>query len=461
MQNKKKENYAIILRQLTALSWPIALAFVMQKSYHIIDLFWVGKLGAIPIAAISLAGTIFYIVLSVGQLLGSGMVALVAHSFGARLIDRANSIAKQSLFLAALIAFIVSVSGFIFSKQLMILLGGKGAVLSLSSMYLRIVFIGFFFQLMSFSINYVFRGAGDMKTPMRIMLVATAINIVLDPLLIFGIGFFPRLEVQGAAIATAIANFASFLYGFTIMVKGKSEIKLKIREKWHMESHVIKSILRVGIPVGISYALMGLSIMSVFRIVTAFSEYALAALGIGNHILQFASLPIVVSIGIATTTLVGQSLGARNLKKAIQIGAVSILMSATVMLFFSILFYTNARVLINLFTQNTDVINYGIGFMHIVSLYLIFISITTSLTGVFRGAGDTLPPMFSALLKLALLWILALLFANRLGMGVTGVWWAMFVAYGIETLVIVIWYKAGAWRKKGLALLENIRSENT
>ena len=428
----------------------------MQTSYHIIDIFWVGRLSSTAIAAVSLAGNIFYVILAVGQMVGSGTVALVAHSFGAKMFDRVNSIVKQSLLLTSVIALLVSISGFIFTRQIMVLLGGRGEVLVLSTIYLKIIFIGFFFQLLSFSINYAFRGTGDMKTPMKIMLVATIINLTLDPLLIFGIGFFPRLEVQGAAIATVIAKCVSFLFGFFILVRGKARIKLNIFRKWYLETKVIKTILSVGIPAGISYGLMFLSIMSVFRIVASFSEYALAALGVGHRILQLASLP-VVSISIATTTLAGQSLGARDLKRTTRIGVISIVFSTAIMIFFSIIFITNAKLLMSIFTQNIQAINYGIQFLQIVSLYLIFVGITISLTGFFRGAGDMLPPMFSGLLKLALLITLALLLSKNTGMGIKGVWWAMFIAYGVEALTIAIWYAYGGWRRKGLALLGRIK----
>jgi putative MATE family efflux protein len=457
MLNNTKKDYTIIFKQLITLSWPIVLAFTMQVGYNIIDIFWVGKLGATAIAAVALAGNVFFIILAVGQVLGSGTVALVAHSFGARLIERANSIIKQSLFLASIIALVVSASGFIFARPIMVLLGGRADVLIMSTEYLRIIFIGYFFQLLSFSINYAFRGIGDMKTPMKIMLVATIINITLDPLLILGIGFFPRLEVEGAAIATVIAKCASFILGFVILIRGKSGIKLKIFEKWYIEGKVVKTILSVGIPVGISYGLMALSNFVVFRIVASLSEYALAALGVGIRILQLASLPIV-SIGISTTTLAGHSLGARNLKKTVQVGATSVTFSVAIMIFFAIVFITNAKTLVNIFSPNPEVIKYGIEFIKIVSLYLVFVGITISLTGMFRGAGDTLPPMFAGLLKLGLLILLATFFSNNLGMGIQGVWWAMFVSFGIEALTIAIWYATGRWRRRGLQLLNNIKT---
>lgn len=428
----------------------------MQTSYNIVDIFWVGKLGATAIAAVSLAGTIFYVILAVGQVIGSGTVALVAQSFGAQLRDEANNVVRQSLVLASAIALFVCIIGFLFSHQIMMLLGGRGEVLMLSTNYLRIVFIGFLFQILSFSINYAFRGAGDMKTPMLIMLVATTLNIILDPLLILGIGFFPRLEVQGAAIATAIAKCASFVVGFIILARGKSGIQLRFLDHWRFEVRVVKTILGVGIPVGISYGLMALSGMAVFRIVALFSEYALAALGIGLRILQLASLP-VVSIGIATTTMVGQSFGARDDKRAVQIGAIATAFSTAIMILCGIVFITNARSLVTIFTDNMQVLQYGTQFLKIVSLYLVFVGITTSLTGVFRGAGDTLPPMFAGLLKVFLLIIVALFFSRTLEMGVIGIWWAMFISYGIEMVTVAAWYATGRWRKRGLALLSHLK----
>ncbi len=458
MLTNQQQDYFNILKRVISLSWPVFLAFIMQKSYHIIDIYWVGKLGATAIAAVALAGNVFYIILAVGQTLGSGTIALVAHSFGARLFERADNVIKQSLLLASIIALLVSIAGIIFTEQIMMLLGGTGDVLLLSTGYLRIVFIGFFFQLLSISINYAFRGAGDMVTPMLIMFAATLVNIVLDPLFIFGIGFFPKLGVQGAAIATVIAKCVSFLFGFLILIRGRSGIRLKVFEKWFIETRVIRTILRVGVPLGISYGLMGLSVMSVFRIVASFSEYALAAVGIGNHILQLASLPIVVSIGVATTTLVGQSFGARDLKRAVRTGIVSIIISTVIMIIFSAVFYLNAQSLMSFFTQDMHVISFGIEFMHIVSLYLPLVAVTVSLTGVFRGAGDTLPPMFAGLFKLALIWILALFLSKSMGIGVKGVWLAMFIAYGIETVIIIVWYRLGKWRKRGLELLDHIKT---
>ncbi len=444
-----------VLKSLLILAWPIILAFLFQNSYNMVDIFWVGRLGATAIAAVSLAGNIFYVILAVGQMIGSGTVALVAHSFGAGMVDRANSITKQSLLIASIIAFLVCVLGMVSAKSIMFFLGGRGEILALSTAYLRIVMLGFFFQLLTFSINYAFRGVGDMVLPMISMLVATGVNLVLDPLLILGFWVFPRLEVQGAAIATAVAQGAGFLIGFVILLKGRSGIRLHLKEKWHLEQAIVGRIFKVGVPVGISYGLMATSIMVVFGIVATFSKHALAALGIGTRIFQFASLP-VVGIGIATTTLVGQSLGARDSKRATKVSNTALIVSILIMVTFGIAFVIYARPLIGIFTNDGLVIDQGVRFMTIVAAYLLFVGITTSMTGVFRGAGYTLPPMFTGLLKVGLLYTLAQVLSQTLELGIDGVWWSMIIAYAIESAILFLWYRRRSWRKKGLELLEGL-----
>ncbi|GAH93164.1 unnamed protein product, partial [marine sediment metagenome] len=149
MQNTIKKSYSNIFKQLIILAWPIVLAFTMQVGYNIIDIFWVGKLNPTAIAAVSLAGNVFFIILAVGQIIGSGTVALIAQFYGAKQIDNANNIVRQSLLLVSIIALPVCISGFIYARQIMSLLGGRADVLIISTSYLRIIFIGFFFQLIS------------------------------------------------------------------------------------------------------------------------------------------------------------------------------------------------------------------------------------------------------------------------------------------------------------------------
>ncbi len=441
-----------ILKNLMLLSWPTVLAMAMHASYNLADIFWVGKIGHSAIASVALAGNVFFVVLAVAQTIGSGTIALVAQSFGSKNHGKVEDVLRQSLSLTATVALAISVLGVLFSPTIIRLLGGKGEVFVMGSQYLRIMFVGYFFHLLVFNMNYAFRGTGDMITPMMIMFVATLLNIGLDPLLIFGVGFFPRLGVQGAALATVIVKFCSFIIASGLLLRGKSGLKLRFRNGLQLEGIMVKTILRIGIPVGISYGLMAFSSMVVFRIVADFSSHALAALGISMRVLMISGL-FVVGIGIATTTLIGQNLGARKRERVQKTAFKSMLLSGGVMAIASLLFFSQAECLIKQFSSDPGVINEGVQILRIVALRLVFVGLTMSMTGVFRGAGDTKPPMFAGLIKLILLILLALFLSKNLNMGVKGVWWAMVISYALETLVLGLWFKRGRWKERRIEIL--------
>ena len=443
-----------IIRSLTLLSWPVVVAMALHTSYSLVDIFWVGKLGATPVAAVSLAAVAFYIILAVAQTLGAGTIALVARAYGAKDYFKAAHVVRQSLALTTLVALGISAVGVFLSRNFVALLGGEGEVLVLGSQYLRIAFIGFFFHLLGFNINYAFRGTGDMVTPMFIMLVATGLNMILDPLLILGVSFFPRLGVQGAALATLIAKFFGFLIACGFLVRGRAGLKLHLRERFRLGGSVVRTLLSIGLPVGVSYGLMTLSWMAIFRSVARFGPQAQAALGIGVRVLQLAGLP-VVGIGIATTTMVGQNLGARRPDRAEQAAHEAIAFSTLIMALAGVLFFFQAEGLIRIFSSDEAVIAEGIRLLRIASLHLVFVGLSMTIAGVFRGSGDTKPPMYAGLIKLVLLVYMASLLSGSPAMGIKGVWWAIVISYGVESFILALWFRRGTWKEKRIEILNS------
>jgi putative MATE family efflux protein len=425
----------------------------LQTSYNLVDLFWVGKVSTEAIAAVSLAGVVFFIILAIGQTLGSGTVALVARSYGARQYDKARHLLSQSILLTGIMAVGFGIIGALLSRHIMSILGARAEVLDLGTQYLRIVSIGFVFDLLAFSVNFTFRGAGDMKTPMWILLAATLTNMALDPLMILGIPPFPRMGVAGAAFATAIAQFVGFTIGFAILLRGKSGLKFRIGEAWPLERTAVGAVLSIGIPVGISYGLMSLSGLVVFRFVARFGSQALAAFGVGLRILQVASLP-VIGVAIATTTLIGQNLGAREKGRAGTVAFQSMGICSAIMIGFGVIFFSCSRWLVGLFCPQSDVVAYGSQYLRIASFYLLFIGLSSSMTGAFRGSGYTMPPMYAGLIKLGILVALGYIISEPLGMGLPGVWWAMVISYGIEFVILAVYFSRGTWKLKRLGIVE-------
>ncbi len=434
-----------LLKHLLFLSLPAALALLLQSSYGLIDIYWVGKLGPAPVAAVSLIWILFSIVLAVSHTLGTGTVALIAQAYGKKEYEKAGYIARESLLLTFLTASTFSLLGFLFSHRIIHALGGRGEVLLLGTDYFRIISIAYFFQILNFNINFSLRGSGNMTTPMVILFISSLLNIILDPLLIFGVGFFPRLGVQGAALATLISQVFAFFYAFRVLQTGKSLRLSKMR--FNLNPALVKTLLIIGLPVGLQFGMMGGVRMVVLRLSAEYGTEVLAAAGIGFRILLMAVLP-VVAIGIATTTLVGQNLGARKVGRSERCGLQAIVLACGVMVIFGYFTALLAKPLMEIFTKDPGVIQSGVGFLKIVPLSLLFIGFAIAANGVFRGAGNTTPPMVISFLKLLLLFLLAFLLPKVPHLGVKGLWWAMVFAYVLEAVLNGGWFFLGKWKER-------------
>jgi putative MATE family efflux protein len=340
----------------------------------------------------------------------------------------------------------VTLPGSIFSREIILLLGGEGPVIDLGTGYLRIIFFGYLFQFFSFCLNYAFRGVGDMRTPMKIMFIASMTNIGLDPLLIFGLGPIPALGVQGAAVATVIAQFLSVLFGLHVLRSGRSYVKIALRERLPLDPGTIKSILRIGLPTGLQYGLLSLSGMSILRLASEYGAAAVGAAGIGFRVRGVANLP-VVGLAAATQTLVGQNLGAGKPERAHRSGLQAMFASIGIMGVFGLLFYLFAPWIYRFFSADADVIRCGVGYLHVVAISQPFVGIILTLNGTFRGAGYTRLPMAFAATKLVLLVLLALLLSTVVGLGLRGIWWGMVLAFGTEAVLDITCFYVGRWEE--------------
>jgi Na+-driven multidrug efflux pump len=221
---------------------------------------------------------------------------------------------------------------------------------------------------------------------------------------------------------------------------------------------LIKTLLLIGLPVGLQFGMMGGVRMVVLRLTADYGTNVLAAAGIGFRILLMAVLP-VVAIGIATTTLVGQNIGARKLERSQKSGFLSIVIAMGAMGFLGLLTALLAKPLMGIFTEDLEVITYGVDFLRIVSLSLFFIGAAIAANGVFRGAGDTTPPMIISFVKLILLIAFAFILPKSLELGVRGLWWSMVIVYVIESILIGIWFSLGRWKKRRVEEIEIPKKE--
>ncbi|MGM0471230.1 MAG: MATE family efflux transporter [Bacillota bacterium] len=435
-----------IPKSLFQLSWPIILSNLMHMTYNLVDTIWVGKVGAKAVAAISLSFPIIFVLLSLGIGFTIAGTTLVAQYTGAKRPQKVNQVVGQIFSFVLSIAIIFSIIGFIWAPLLLSWLGAASDVLPLAVNYMRIIFSGMIFMFLFIIFSALLRGSGNSITPMKLMFGSTLLNIILDPLLIFGVGIIPPLGVSGAAIATITSRAIAALIGIYYLWQGRYGIKLKLealKPNWNL----IKEIIKIGAPSAIEQSTRGLGMTAIMSIVANFGTLTVAAFGICTRLL---SLVIMPSRGFSTavTTMVGQNLGANKIKRAEKSTYISVVINFILLTVVGVIFYFTPQLIIKIFNDNPTVIQIGASFLKINSLLFGFMGTLIVVNGGFRGAGNTLAAMFFSIFSLWIIRIpLAQLLSTNFNWGANGIWWSFLFSNLLGGLIALGWFSTGSWKK--------------
>ncbi|MCX5750957.1 MAG: MATE family efflux transporter [Candidatus Saganbacteria bacterium] len=436
-----------ISKNIWFLAVPMMVSNVLQTALSIIDMIWVGRLGADALAAVAMCSSVIFVVMSVFMGIGAGVMAMVARGAGKKDYKEASYAATQSFVLGAFASILLGIIGFFFSRQFLLVIGAGEHLANLGTPFLEITMIcSVVFIFLGLS-NIVLQAAGDAFTPMVVMVIVTLLNIVLAPFLIFGIGPFPRLEIAGAALATVIVQLIGVLISFEVLFRGRSHLKMHLHNLIP-DYGVMGKMIGIGIPAAVQLALR--SIMGVFFmwIVAAFGVAAIAAYGVGLRLNMIVIMP-GFGFANAAATLVGQNLGAHDPKRASQSAWLAAIYYMIVMLVLGLAFIIFAPYWILIFNNDPEVVRMGADFMRITSTTFIFVALGLVLGRAQNGAGDTMVPL---IINIVALWIvqvpLALIFAYAMGMGIMGVWYAIAIAPVVGGLLSVYFFQRGGWQHK-------------
>lgn len=432
---------------IARLAAPMLVGAVLQNIQSLIDLFWVGRLGPSAVAAVAMSGTILMVLFPMLMGLSTGTVALVARAIGARKPDEASEAAGQSIMLAFVLGGLSGVFGWYYADKLFLLLGAGPEVLADGRGYLQISLLGSFTVFVLFIGNAALQGAGDTVSPMVVMAISNVLNIVLDPLFIFGLGPFPAMGVHGAAIATVLAQAAAALVSVFILFTGRSRLHVRLRHgipqfglSWR--------ILRIGLPG--SGQMVSRSLMSavMMRIVAASGTAAVAAYGIGMRFHMILLMP-AFALGGAAATMVGQNLGAGKPARARHAAWVATALDTAVMIVAAAIIIPLAPALIGVFNNHADVVEIGVRYLRVVSPFYLFAALGIVLGRGLNGAGDSVGPMVITVVTLWGLQVPLAVYFSRLWQPATeGIWWAMVVAFVVQGLLTALWFETGRWMKK-------------
>jgi putative MATE family efflux protein len=434
-------------RSIILLAVPMVLEMVMESVFAVVDVFWVAHLGPNAIATVGLTESMLTIAYTVAMGLGIGVTAMVARRIGEKNPEGAAEAAVQGIALGVITAAIIGVAGVLLAPRLLGIMGASPDVIALGHNYTRVMLGGNVVILLIFLINAIFRGAGDAAIAMRVLWLANAINIVLGPLLIFGVGPFPRLGVTGAAIATTIGRGTGVLYQLYRLWRRDGRVVIH-REQIVLKPAVMRTLLRLS-GTGTFQVFVGMaSWIGLTRINASFGAEALAGYTIAIRIIIFALLP---SWGLANAaaTMVGQALGAGKPER----GEQAVWRAALYNVFFlgtaGLVFITFANPIARLFTSDPAVAPIAADCLRIISYGYLFYAYGMVLTNSFNGAGDTWTPTW---LNLFCFWLweipLAWLLARHYGMGPQGVAWAVTIAFSTLAVASAVLFRRGRWKLK-------------
>lgn len=432
-------------RAIFILAVPMVLEMVMESVFAVVDIFFVSKLGPDAVATVGLTESVMTVVYAIGVGLSMATTALVSRRIGEKKPKEAGNVAFQAIVISIFVSLFIAIPGVIFAKEFLILMGATPEMAEKGYLYPAVMFGSNVVIMLLFIINAVFRSSGDAAISMRVMWFANIINIILDPLLIFGIGPFPELGIMGAAVATSIGRGLAVVYQFYLLFKGNHRIQL------HWESLKIRlSVMMQLIKISGGGILQNLVATSswifLVRIIAVSGASALAGYTIAIRIVIFLLLP-AWGLSNAAATLVGQNLGAKKPDRAEK----AVWATGIVNMFFmgslGLLLFLFPSYWIGLFIEDPTVVENGILALRIISSGFLFYALGMVMMQGFNGSGDTTTPtlinLFSFwLFEIPLAWFMAIV----LNMGLEGASFAIVIAESFLALIAFLLFRRGKWK---------------
>ena len=434
------------IKQVLDLALPAMAENILQVLLGIVDTFFIAKLGTAAIAAVGATNLIINLYIAFFTALGVGTTALVARNIGAKKPAKAGLVTEQSLLLTIILGLLTGLISLIFSRNILGWLGIKAGVLRFALPYFRVVAVPSVFLAVMLVLSRALRGAGDTKTPLKITLLINLINVILDYILIFGLGNMQGLGITGAGLATTLARLIGVILLLVFLRSKKSPFPFSFKFKL-TELTIVQHILKIGFPAAMERLVMRIGQLVYSAMIIQISTAAYAAHNIAGSIESLSYMP-GYGFAIAASTLVGQNLGANQPEKAQYLGSLSNCLGSILMVVIGIFFFILARPLGSLFTTEIEVLNQVVLVLRIIALVQPALATTLIITAALQGAGDTKFPMYSTFIGI---WGIRVSGVYLLGivcrLGLVGVWIAVAVDLLCRAALLFLRFRKGQWKE--------------
>jgi putative MATE family efflux protein len=410
-----------VTKHLLHMSAFMAVSMMAQTLYLLADLYWVGRLGKEAIAAVGVAGNLTMIVLALTQMLGVGTTTLISHAAGQKDQTRAELVFNQSFVMSILVALALGVFGFLLMDVYSNSLSADAITATLAKKYLLWFIPALLLQFPLVALGSALRATGIIKPTVGLQVLSVLLNIILAPLLIFGVGPFPKLGVTGAALASFIAILIADVLMVIYFEKKYHYLRFRFAQM-RPQLKIWSKMLHIGVPAGTEFVLLFVYIVIVYGIIRGFGPAAQAGFGVGARVMQALFLP-VVALAFAVSPVVGQNFGGRRADRVRQSVYSAIAIATAMMLVLALLAYFASGLLILPFSRDPHVIAFGSEYLRIVALNFVAAGIVFTTSSIFQGIGNTWPPLLSSATRLFLFVLPALLVARTPGFEIRHVWY--------------------------------------
>ena len=423
-------------KSMWKMAMPIIAGMMVQTLFNVVDIMFIGWLGADEVTAVAFVSPLFFIIIGLGVGIGTGTTATIAQYIGQKDKENAEKTASQTILIGFLSTIFLTVLGVIYGEGLLSILGAEGEILSIAYSYLRILTFGLGLVIFSMFFRAILAGEGETKIPMIIGLIGTVLNLILDPILIFTFDY----GVRGAAFATIISQIAMVAsYLFIIFVKKSTYISFNIRNL-SLDNYIISKIFQIGIPSSLSMLIISFGQVVMNKILVNYSTEAVAAYQIVSRLDMLLFMPIL-GIAISLTTIVGMFYGAKEYKKLLSVVYYGINSAVIITIISVILFFMLAKNILPIFSSNLMVIDIGVTYLKVIILAYPAVGISVICSRVCQALGQGVPLLITTTTRVLILTAPLSYYFYYIGKPLEWVWYSQVFAILIAAIISYAWMK--------------------
>ncbi len=423
-------------KSMWKMAMPIIAGMMVQTLFNVVDIMFIGWLGADEVTAVAFVSPLFFIIIGLGVGIGTGTTATIAQYIGQKDKENAEKTASQTILIGFLSTIFLTVLGVIYGEGLLSILGADGEILSIAYSYLRILTFGLGLVIFSMFFRAILAGEGETKIPMIIGLIGTILNLILDPILIFTFDY----GVRGAAFATIISQIAMVAsYLFIIFVKKSTYISFNIRNL-SLDNYIISKIFQIGIPSSLSMLIISFGQVVMNKILVNYSTEAVAAYQIVSRLDMLLFMPIL-GIAISLTTIVGMFYGAKEYKKLLSVVYYGINRAVIITTISVILFFMLAKNILPIFSSNLMVVDIGVTYLKVIILAYPAVGISVICSRVCQALGQGVPLLITTTTRVLILTAPLSYYFYYIGKPLEWVWYSQVFAILIAAIISYAWMK--------------------